>query len=60
MATVMEAINELRGEIASIKATQDEILGNVEIDDVDDDSDFDESQLEAIDNSSNKANGKSA
>ena len=50
-------IEELESRIESLKGARNALNGSVNYDD---DDDFDESQYEAINNSSNKAEGKSA
>ena len=53
-------IEELESRIEALKGARSALNGSVNYDDDDDDDDFDESQYEAINNSSNKAEGKSA
>lgn len=53
----MTELERLQIENARLRAANKILLGD---DDTDDEEEFDESQLELIDNSSNKAEGKSA
>lgn len=56
----MATIQELQNENEKLRAVIDTLMGRNDTTSVyDDEEEFDESQLESIDNSSNKAEGKS-
>ena len=56
----MATIQELQNENEKLRAVIDTLMGRNDTTSVyDDEEEFDESQLETIDNSSNKAEGKS-
>lgn len=56
----MTELERLQAENARLRKANKILLGDDEIVDEDDVEEFDESQLETIDNASNKAEGKSA
>lgn len=56
----MTELERLQAENARLRQANKILLGDDEIVDEDDVEEFDESQLETIDNASNKAEGKSA
>lgn len=56
----MTELERLQAENARLRQANKILLGDDEFVDEDDIEEFDESQLETIDNASNKAEGKSA
>lgn len=56
----MTELERLQAENARLRQANKILLGDDEFVDEDDVEEFDESQLETIDNASNKAEGKSA